>query len=238
MQTFSRQEIIGIVGGMGPMAGVLLQKLIIESTVAKRDQDHIPVVTFTNPNIPDRTTSLFGPLKGSDFTRTIQETAEILVSSGATVIGIPCNTSHARFAEIQARVSVPIVNMVKATCETVRIKSVNKIGLLATNGTIATQIYQRENLDLDWIRPSEINQQIIMQTIYGIKSGIPMTTKKILPVIEELKCEGAEAIVLACTELSLLFPLIIAAFPDLPVVDSSRALARSLVQYVKEKARQ
>ncbi len=215
------------------MAGVLLQKLIIEATQAKRDQDHIPVITYTNPQIPDRTASLFGPLRGKDFARAIKETAQVLETAGATVIGIPCNTSHARFAEIQAGVGVPVLNMIEKTTDVIRAKyGRTKVGLLATSGTVAAQVYQRENLDLDWIVPSTINQELVMKTIYAIKAGEPRTGKNLTPAIRQMQEEGAEVIVLACTELSLLYPLFIADFPDVPFVDSSHVLARSLVAHV------
>src|SRR3989344_2637505 len=86
---------IGILGGMGPMAGVALQKLIIEYTPASKDQDHIQVLCFTNPHIPDRTKSLKED-GGAKFLAAVAASTQVLEKAGVHCIVIPCNTSHAR----------------------------------------------------------------------------------------------------------------------------------------------
>ena len=86
---------IGIVGGMGPMAGVYLQQLIIEATPAERDQDHFEVVCFTNPHVPERMRSLAED-GGRRYAEAVRASARLLVHAGATHIVIPCNTAHAR----------------------------------------------------------------------------------------------------------------------------------------------
>jgi len=226
------KKTIGIIGGVGPMAGVLLQKLIIEMTPAHKDQEHIPVITYTNPNIPDRTASLLGPKAGMDFVFEIQKTANILARAGAQIIALPCNTAHARFVEIQKGVPVPIINMVFETVNIIRKKYGNpQVGLLATDGTIFSGIYQSVAPDIEWLLPSKEDQKEVMKTIYGIKSGSNIEAS-IIKVTRNLVERGAEVIITGCTELSLIYSKLIVTAIPVPIVDSSRTLAKTLVKQV------
>ncbi len=103
---------IGIVGGMGPMAGVYLQQLIIEATPAGRDQDHFQAVCFTNPHVPERMQSLAQD-GGRRYAEAVRASAILVARAGATHLVVPCNTAHARLAEIQRGVDVPFVDMIE-----------------------------------------------------------------------------------------------------------------------------
>ena len=128
---------IGIVGGMGPLAGVYFQQLLIEATPAQRDQDHFQAVCFTNPHVPERMRSLAED-GGRRYADAVRASARLLVAAGVTHIAIPCNTAHARLAEIQRGVDVPIVNMVALALHALVAEHGHgqRVGLLATVGTI------------------------------------------------------------------------------------------------------
>ena len=195
---------IGIVGGMGPMAGVMLQKLIIENTVATKDQDHIQVVCFTNPDIPDRTISL-KENNGEAFSSAIVQSIKVLEKTGVQSILLPCNTSHTRFNEIQNESAVPLVNMVQIMLDKMRKENVTTFGLLATDGTIAAKVFETDK-NLKVILPDVATQKNVMDTIYKIKSGLyndPVIRASLNSIVEHLEQQGAERIVLGCTELSL-----------------------------------
>jgi aspartate racemase len=199
---------VGIVGGMGPMAGVHLQKLIIENTKALKDQDHVQVVCFTNPQIPDRTKSL-KENNGNKFSKEIINSIKILEAAGADRILIPCNTAHTRFKKIQNSVSIPMVNMVDLVFEKLQRLNVSKAGLLATDGTIASEIFENDNFEL--IIPGLQSQKEVTQIIYEIKSGKYQDQKIALKInnqIKNLTKNGAEAVILGCTELSIYFSLL------------------------------
>ena len=195
---------IGIGGGMGPMAGVMLQKLIIENTVATKDQDHIQVVCFTNPDIPDRTISL-KENNGEAFSSAIVQSIKVLEKTGVQSILLPCNTSHTRFNEIQNESAVPLVNMVQIMLDKMRKENVTTFGLLATDGTIAAKVFETDK-NLKVILPDVATQKNVMDTIYKIKSGLyndPVIRASLNSIVEHLEQQGAERIVLGCTELSL-----------------------------------
>ena len=214
------------------MAGVLLQKLIIEATPAEKDQDHLQVVCFTNPQVPDRTSSLAID-RGRGYLATIRESLQLLLSAGATVLVVPCITAHARFKHIEEVSSVPMVNLVD-TSITYIISSIGvgkNIGLLATDGTLAENIYQRASHGekLNWILPSPIDQKKVMDFIYVVKKGKgDIHIDDLKDVTQNLLEKGAEFLLLGCTELSLYYESILR--PNIVVIDPLRVVAQELVR--------
>jgi len=200
---------IGIIGGMGPMAGVILQKLIIENTPAKIDQEHLEVVCFTNPHIPDRTKSLQKD-NGKMFVKSIVESIKILEKLDIDLILIPCNTAHARYNEIQSATHIPIINMVELVLNKVREMGIKNIGILATDGTINSKVFETDK-SLRVTLPNTLMQKSVMDTIYRIKSGKYDNLKIFSDInnfVNDLKKQGVEKIILGCTELSIYFPVL------------------------------
>ncbi|MBI3442609.1 MAG: aspartate/glutamate racemase family protein [Candidatus Sungbacteria bacterium] len=230
MKTENQQR-IGIVGGMGPMAGVLLQKLIIEATPATKDQDHLQVICFTNPQIPDRTASLQED-KGESYVRALIDTARTLVNIGVTTLVVPCNTAHTRLHDIQAVIPVPIIDMVEITAEHLAAvcgKSA-KIGILATDGTLQSELYQKALAvrGIEWATPSGMNQAQVMRAIYSIKAGKDISLLNfIVGAMRELEEQEVGILLLGCTELSLYFEEIKSAGHE--VIDPLHIVANTLV---------
>jgi len=199
-----REKTIGIIGGMGPLATAYLFQKIIELTPAKKDQDHLRVIIDNNPKIPDRTRSILK--RDNKIISHLKRSANILQKAGAQCIAIPCNTSHNYIEEIQKSVRIPVLDMVRAAVESVDHES-GKIGLLATDGTLKAEIYQKYDVQghIHWITLKTTEQKVLMRLIYGIKAGKehqdlkPAFTKLLI----SLKKKGAELIILGCTELSL-----------------------------------
>lgn len=202
---------IGVVGGMGPMPGVLFQQLLIESTKAQKDQEHYQVVCFTNPQIPDRTTSLRED-DGIRYVEGIKESLELLERTDVDLAIITCNTAHARFHQIQSATKIPIIHLIESTLDYIKKSSpeARKIGLLATDGTIQSKLFQktRPEYGFEFFAPNESDQKKIMEIIYGIKAGEihkDALRKEIERISLALRGTGAEKIILGCTELSLLY---------------------------------
>ena len=194
---------------MGPMAGVLLQKLIIENTPALKDQDHIKVVCFTNPHIPDRTKSLQED-GGKKFVAAITDSIKILEKAGVNCILMPCNTSHACFDNIQNATHIPILNMIEIALDKIRELGASCVGLLSTDGVISSRVFNADK-NLKIILPDIDDQQKIMDAIYEIKSGKYNDSRilsEINAFIKKLEQKGAEKIILGCTELSIYSPFI------------------------------
>ena len=223
---------IGIVGGMGPLAGVYLQQLIIEATPVLRDQDHFQVVCFTNPHVPDRMRSLADD-GGRRYAEAVRASARLLVAAGVSHIAIPCNTAHARLAEIRLGVDVPIVNMVELALQAVvgEHGRGQRVGLLATTGTLEQRVYQDglPGVALDWILPDEADQRRVSEAILAVKVNQgSRVADDLLGVARAVVARGARVILVGCTELSMCLGALSPA--GVPLVDPMRILARRLVE--------
>jgi aspartate racemase len=223
---------IGIVGGMGPMAGVYLQQLIIEATPAGRDQDHFQAVCYTNPHVPERMRSLAED-GGRRYADAVRASAILLAGTGVTHLVIPCNTAHARLAEIQRGVEVPFVNMVElGVGELVSLHGTGaRVGLLATTGTIGERVYQnaRPDAGLEWLLPDGADQRRVSDAILAVKVNEgARAADDLLGVARRLIDRGAGVIMVGCTELSMCLDALRPA--GAPLVDPLRVVARRLVE--------
>ena len=224
-----KQFRLGILGGMGPMAGVWFQKIIIDSTPAKKDQDHIQVVCFTNPKIPDRTISLAED-GGKSYIKEVSKSLKVLADSGANLAVITCNTAHAKLKEIQKNASVPILDMINLTVNNVT-KNFSNVLILATEATIREKIYQSKNgsSNVNWICPDKRTQQKVSKIIYSIKAGQEKNIlENIVSIVKKLN-KNSDAVIFACTELSI-YAKEARKLLKIPVVDPLEILAREVVR--------
>ncbi|RLF89293.1 aspartate racemase [Thermococci archaeon] len=196
-------KVIGILGGMGPLATVELFRRIVEKTPAKRDQDHPKIIIYNNPQIPDRTAFILG--KGEDPRPQLIWTAKKLEECGADFIIMPCNTAHAFIEDIQKEIGIPIISMVEETARMLSEIGCRKAGLIATTGTIVSRVYHKalERYGIEVILPE--NQEEVMRGIYeGVKAGnLKLGREILLNVAKELERKGADCIIAGCTEVSV-----------------------------------
>ena len=199
------ERTVGILGGMGPEATVELFRRIIALTTAKRDQDHLHVLIDSNPKIPDRTAAILA--QGESPLPLLIAVAKDLERAGADFIIIPCNTAHYWLHELREVVSIPIIDMIGETAARVatNIPALRTIGLLATTGTLRSNLYQRAfaRSGVDLLVPSEEEDAAIMRAIHGIKAGDHTVREAVIGVAHGLVARGAEGIIPGCTELSL-----------------------------------
>ncbi len=205
-----------------------LFRRILSFTPAKHDQDHIHVIIDSNPKIPDRTRAILG--LGESPLPMMIETAQNLERSGADFIAIPCNTSHYWLSELRGAVSIPIIDMIAETAARVasHIPSLNKVGLLATSGTLSSGLYQRAfaELGIALLTPSDEQEVEVMDGIERIKAGGHDVQGSLIDVSEQLVGRGAEGIIPGCTELSL---VISQELLPVPVFDPLSILAQRAV---------
>lgn len=197
---------LGVIGGMGPMATQVLYKEIIERTDVKCDQEHIDMIILSHASMPDRTAAIKSGNTHEVFANLLAD-AKMLENNGVDAIAIPCNTSHFFWKPLQAEIEVPIINMVRCTVERIKKEnpSIKKVGLLATDGTVYTGIYNKEceKLGIECVAPEENIQKIVMDIIYNqIKIGEKGSMEDFMKIDSYLKKAGCEAAILACTELS------------------------------------
>ena len=239
-----KRKMIGIVGGMGPYAGLDLVRKIFDLTQANQDQDHVPIAMISVPHkITDRTKFLEGETDinpGIEISNIVRQ----LSDQGASVIGMPCNTAHSSKIIKEVYNSIPegitFVNMVSEVIKFIKgeYPDIERVGILATTGTMKAGVYNKEliNNDLKPILLSKENQKkLIDQAIYDKDFGIKsisnpvqdIAKRKIHLAIESLIENKAEVVILGCTEL----PLAVNAtsVKTIPLIDSTMILARSLL---------
>jgi len=214
---------------MGPEAGVLLQQLIIRETPARTDQEHIEVVAYTNPHVPDRTESLKND-GGASYLAAVIESLRLLESVGVDVLVIACNTAHARFAEIQASVSTPMIHIVEMAKREMMAKD-DVVGILATDGTIASGLFAIPERSSAIRTPKPEVQREVMRVIRDIKAGAPASdiTTRLGQIVTALRDSGCARIVLGCTELSIYREPLVERFGDV-FIDPMVLAARMVVE--------
>lgn len=199
-------SVIGILGGMGPEATVDTMHKLIVNTAASTDQEHIPVITISIPDIPDRSSSIL--LHQESPLPKMVAYLKILENAGAECIIVACNTAHYWFKELKQQSHVDMISIIDAACEALKDNQIQKVGLLATSATVSANMYQAGLADyhIDCVVPD--NQQQVMDAIYAYKAGqMHQARALMLPVMETLLAQGVEKIILGCTEI----PLILAA---------------------------
>ncbi len=219
---------IGVFGGMGPEATVLFFQRVVELTPAQSDQEHIPIIIYNQPQIPDRTQAILG--QGESPAPALQKGIAVLENAGAEFICIPCNTAHHYFQELLEVATAPIINLIDCVVEygMKTVPRLQKVGLLATIGTIKARLYQnafaRRNVEVLHPEAWELND---LQSILSRLKSKNRESFAVQKMAEGLVDKGAEAVILGCTELSL-----IAAELRLPVwvFDSTEILAQKAVR--------
>ena len=221
---------LGIIGGMGPAATARLFTRVVELTDAACDQEHLDIRITNNPHVPDRTAFLLGKPGSQNFVPVLQREALELEQMGCEVLAVPCNTSHARFEEISVPLDkATLLNMVGETAARARQLGCTSVGILATSGTIACNVYQRAlaSSGLEAIVPGEQVQQQVMSAIYDyVKAGKPIPDGHLERVFDALIAQGCDGLLLGCTELTFAGT----SWRGVPVIDALDVLARRCVQ--------
>lgn len=218
----------GIIGGMGPQATIDLFQKIVSNTVSNSDNEHIHILIDNNTDIPDRTKSI---LANSDLPlKYLSESAKNLESIGADFLAMPCNTAHFFYERLSKEVNIPIINMIEETAKYLKAKGDTKLLLLATIGTVKTNIYQNifNKYDLEIVTPEVNFQNEIMSAIYDfVKEGKPYTNiQKFKEYLNEALKNNIDNVILGCTELPILFS---DNKLEYKVVDPTLVLAKTII---------
>lgn len=197
---------LGILGGMGPAASAEFVNRLVAQTPATCDQEHIPFVLWSDPAIPDRSTSLRnGDNKPLPF---LLDGLKGLKAAGCDLIVIPCNTAHFWFREFN-KVTVQVIHIVDSVAYALKDAGVTNgtIGVMGTQATVELCLYQNHLNGYGWncITPNREEMDFFVQpAIDLIKSGKLVEARPLLmKVIHSLIDRGARAVVLGCTEIPL-----------------------------------
>jgi len=227
----SDDKILGVLGGMGPLASAQFMLRLTLLTRATRDQEHIPTVLWSDPRVPDRTVGRLGG--GADPLPWLVRGIRGLERAGCGAIAIPCNTAHGWFDEMRAATALPILHIVEAAADELQRLGISggTIGVMGTQATLTMRLYQHrlEALGWDCLVPStDEMSRLVSPAIALVKANrVADAYPPLAQVAQRLAGRGASAVVLGCTEI----PLGIQAGPPLevPVVDTIDALARAAI---------
>ena len=240
-----KTPLIGILGGMGPLAAVDLMQKMLEETAAASDQEQIAVVCWNVPQIPDRQRALAGI--GASPLPAMLEGIAALNKAGATRIVVACNTAHYWFDALSAASPAPLLHIVDATLTMLASPGsvdaadrIGTVGLVATQGTLDADLYQSRlaAYGLACIVP-DIDAMRLLFTpgCYAIKQGRMSEGAALLhATAQHLVERGAQRLLLACTEVPL--ALSHGNSDLLPIcIDPTRALARACAEYWRQADR-
>ncbi|MBW7983977.1 aspartate/glutamate racemase family protein [Enterobacillus tribolii] len=227
--------LIGVLGGMGPAATVDLFNKFVTYTAARHDQEHIPLIISSIPDIPDRTDALMN--NGQSPLPIMQRYLHTLEEAGAECIVIPCNTAHYWFRELKDACHVDILSIVETTMKEAEASGKTNVGLLATNATLHMGLYQKsiEERGLTCIKPDPQSQDNVMKSIYALKAGNITQAKTLIRAqAEALFSRGAEIIVLGCTEVPVILADAVRETPD-KYIDSTGSLVRAGIRWYEQR---
>ncbi len=214
------------------MASAYFLEQITRLTDAETDQQHLDIIMFSRPNVPDRTAYVLDNTKPSPAPFMI-DTAQTLESLGADYICAPCVTSHYIFGEIQSAVNVPLINMIDETVAALKEKGCRKAGIMATTGTIRSGLFQAalKKAGIDFTVPGEERQSVIMDIIYNeVKAGNPVDMERFFGAADGFFSDGCDCVILGCTELSVINN----GQLDERFIDALTALAEKCIKLCKD----
>ena len=229
-----QEKCAGVLGGMGPDATVDFMNRLIRLVDAKEDADHIRCIVDNNPKVPSRIKALFEGGK-EDPAPCLMDMARRLEAWGADFLAMPCNTAHHYYGHIQSAVRIPVLNMIELAAKAVQRKfpHVRKVGILATSATVKVGLYEKAfgALGIETLYPDVPEQADLLALIKNVKAGQLGEAQRaaLMTTGRHVLKKGAQALVLACTELSVIAP----QKDELPFVDASQALAEETVAIAK-----
>ena len=200
------KKILGVLGGLGPMATAYYLELMIKMTDAATDQEHLQSIVMNFPTVPDRTAFILGRSEESPLEPMVA-LGQQLKAMGAAVIATPCITAHYFHQSLQEGIGLPMIHGIECIARQLTEGGISKVGLMATDGTVQSGIFQRqvEAKGMELILPDEAGQKAVMTLIYDqVKAGKRPDLALFEAVKQQLRQNGAQVVVLGCTERSML----------------------------------
>lgn len=230
------RRVVGILGGMGPEATILLQQRLLRIVDARDDADHLPLLIDMNPQVPSRIAHLIeghGPNPGP----VLADMARRLANAGATALAMPCNTAHHYAPFIQDASNAPLLNMVDLSVEhaATLLPPGAKIGILASPAVKLTGVFdgplQRAGLSALW--PQNTDRMLDAIKLIKAQGPVPEAQDILSQAAAELAAAGAELLFVACSEFSLLADDLATT---VPLIDTVDVLAAAIHDHIKNEA--
>ena len=196
---------LGVIGGLGPLASAYYYELLTKMSLVEKDQDHLEVIIHSCPQIPDRTKYILNHKEDNPVHEMIKIAKE-LEQLKVDFIAIPCITAHYFHHDLEKSTHVPIIHLIEEICDYLEKYHIDSVGIMATDGTIQSQLFQDalKTRGIQVVVPSHEGQEDVMHIIYqNVKLNSPIEKERFDKVSRELKSQGAQLIILGCTELSM-----------------------------------
>ncbi len=196
---------VGILGGMGPEATILLMQKLIEGVSASDDSEHIPLIVHQNTQVPSRIKALLDGC-GPDPASVLEHMAIELENMGCDILAMPCNTAHHYHSQLSESVKIPVINMISLSCKALIKKKKTKVGILASPVIKKVGIFDQYLVEYGLQAMFSENDNCMLEIITKIKEGtidnplIETFTAEVEKIVER----GCDSLLIACTELSLL----------------------------------
>jgi aspartate racemase len=225
---------LGILGGMGPLATADFFAKLLAATPAADDAGHVPVLMLSDPRIPPRPAAILGA--GESPLPALRAACDKLIAGGATVLAMPCNTAHFWYADLLAGCPMPFISIIDASCDEITSRAADgaAIGIIATPATLAAHLYDARLAAMGYLPrlpDARTMDEAVMPAIQCVKAGNAAAGGRLLaPVVEQLFAGGASHVILACTETPLALDAIASPLRD-RCIDSTAALARACVAH-------
>ncbi len=231
-------RVLGVLGGMGPLASAHFMARLTLLTPAERDQDHVPAILWSDPRVPDRGLARRGA--GPDPLPVLVRGLRGLEAAGCGAVAIPCNTAHGWIDGMRAALTVPILHIVDAAAAELRRQAIppGPVGVMGTAATLEMRLYQDPLAAAGWpclMPTSEEMDRLVNPAIAAVKANrIGDAYAPLVEAVRALQARGAQAVVLACTEI----PLGIQAGPGeaigVRLIDTIDALARASIAWARQ----
>jgi aspartate racemase len=221
---------LGVLGGMGPLATADFFRKLIDATPAREDDEHIPVLIHSVPQIPSRPAAILRG--GPSPLPALLEARDRLLAAGATLLAMPCNTAHYWYDSLVEGCPVPFVHIVDAVAD-VLAPDARELAIVATRATLRARVFEQRlsRFGIDLAAPDDATyDRAVQPAIEAVKGGAPAEGGRLLePVIAAALARGASSVVLACTELPVALDAIGSPL-RVRCIDATDALARACVR--------
>lgn len=225
---------IGVLGGLGPAATVDFLGKLVRLTPARRDQEHIPVVTACLPHVPDRSACILGV--GPDPLPHLLRGIALLNNVGVGVVAVPCNSAHHWYAQLSEHSRAPIIHIAQACVDRLQQPPGSRVMVLATRGALQSGFYQRALVQAGMValQPDAPSQCWVDDCIRLIKAAdLPGGGAALEQVLEHARAQGVSALIMGCTEIPIAAQY--AHIGEMACADSSLALADAVVGYALQR---
>lgn len=194
---------VGVLGGMGPEATLVFLEKFYALTRGRPEQDRPPLLLDMDPTVPDRNRAWSS--QGESPGPALIAMGQRLARAGADACVLPCVTAHGFTDRFEEATGLPLLRLPALVADALAEHDVASVGLLATRTTLAMQLFQHAFADrgIEAIVPDPSDQDCIMQAIYAIKRG-DEARDEVLAVADHLIRDGAQALLIGCTDLSTL----------------------------------